>query len=135
MPGHGAGHPRPGEPGADHQIRLAGTERSQQPRHLGRPVAVVAVEEDDDVGSGEDRKSTRLNSSHGYISYAVFCLKKKKKHNLTHFICIISNRSYISVIVIITLRVSICVKCFYNTFFVVLHALLTINVTMCYIHS
>src|SRR2546429_116543 len=30
-----------------------------------------------------DRKSTRLNSSHGYISYAVFCLKKKKKRNLT----------------------------------------------------
>src|SRR2546429_4153428 len=29
----------------------------------------------------EDRKSTRLNSSHGYISYAVFCLKKKKKLN------------------------------------------------------
>src|SRR3989449_722835 len=29
-----------------------------------------------------DRKSTRLNSSHGYISYAVFCLKKKKKQNL-----------------------------------------------------
>src|SRR2546429_6533877 len=27
-----------------------------------------------------DRKSTRLNSSHGYISYAVFCLKKKKRH-------------------------------------------------------
>src|SRR5687768_4434633 len=31
----------------------------------------------------EDRKSTRLNSSHGYISYAVFCLKKKKKHKKT----------------------------------------------------
>src|SRR2546422_2199189 len=30
------------------------------------------------VGYG-DRKSTRLNSSHGYISYAVFCLKKKKQ--------------------------------------------------------
>src|SRR2546429_3228613 len=30
-----------------------------------------------------DRKSTRLNSSHGYISYAVFCLKKKKKKNIT----------------------------------------------------
>src|SRR5256884_4658569 len=29
-------------------------------------------------GSVGDRKSTRLNSSHGYISYAVFCLKKKK---------------------------------------------------------
>src|SRR2546422_5572827 len=32
-----------------------------------------------------DRKSTRLNSSHGYISYAVFCLEKKKNHELaTH---------------------------------------------------
>src|SRR2546422_11251155 len=30
-------------------------------------------------GARGDRKSTRLNSSHGYISYAVFCLKKKKK--------------------------------------------------------
>src|SRR2546422_3997473 len=30
-----------------------------------------------------DRKSTRLNSSHGYISYAVFCLKKKKKQMKT----------------------------------------------------
>src|SRR2546429_1049164 len=29
-------------------------------------------------GVAQDRKSTRLNSSHGYISYAVFCLKKKK---------------------------------------------------------
>src|SRR2546422_7900478 len=29
----------------------------------------------------KDRKSTRLNSSHGYISYAVFCLKKKNKKN------------------------------------------------------
>src|SRR2546422_6777097 len=32
------------------------------------------------TGHGDqDRKSTRLNSSHGYISYAVFCLKKKKR--------------------------------------------------------
>src|SRR2546422_8228055 len=30
-----------------------------------------------------DRKSTRLNSSHGYISYAVFCLKKKRIHTAT----------------------------------------------------
>src|SRR2546429_3623830 len=30
-----------------------------------------------------DRKSTRLNSSHGYISYAVFCLKKKKYHYIS----------------------------------------------------
>src|SRR5258707_2218848 len=32
--------------------------------------------------SSRDRKSTRLNSSHANISYAVFCLKKKKKHDL-----------------------------------------------------
>src|SRR2546422_8437593 len=31
-----------------------------------------------------DRKSTRLNSSHGYISYAVFCLKKKKNEDMIH---------------------------------------------------
>src|SRR2546429_5604385 len=35
--------------------------------------------------AGVDRKSTRLNSSHGYISYAVFCLKKKKEqHEPSH---------------------------------------------------
>src|SRR5690349_23120749 len=33
---------------------------------------------------GRDRKSTRLNSSHVEISYAVFCLKKKKKKKITH---------------------------------------------------
>src|SRR2546429_4490561 len=31
----------------------------------------------------QDRKSTRLNSSHGYISYAVFCLKKKKTKQIS----------------------------------------------------
>src|SRR5687768_18283289 len=44
-----------------------------------------------------DRKSTRLNSSHGYISYAVFCLKKKntkttiiaKTHNTSHILPIL----------------------------------------------
>src|SRR2546422_4448514 len=36
----------------------------------------------DNPMESRDRKSTRLNSSHGYISYAVFCLKKKKKQNL-----------------------------------------------------
>src|SRR2546429_6167231 len=36
-----------------------------------------------DVARRGDRKSTRLNSSHGYISYAVFCLKKKKKKTNT----------------------------------------------------
>src|SRR2546430_8555858 len=33
----------------------------------------------------QDRKSTRLNSSHSQISYAVFCLKKKKKHHRTQY--------------------------------------------------
>src|SRR3712207_8586215 len=40
------------------------------------------------VGRPEDRKSTRLNSSHANISYAVFCLKKKKSYTssfLSHF--------------------------------------------------
>src|SRR2546422_3265731 len=39
-----------------------------------------------------DRKSTRLNSSHGYISYAVFCLKKKKKQQTRTSINIEHNR-------------------------------------------
>src|SRR2546430_4307027 len=56
--------------------------------HLGRHrVDLGRVEEQiDRVGrqheqqdEGQDRKSTRLNSSHSQISYAVFCLKKKKK--------------------------------------------------------
>src|SRR3712207_8611693 len=34
-----------------------------------------------------DRKSTRLNSSHANISYAVFCLKKKKRHNYIITVC------------------------------------------------
>src|SRR2546429_5634521 len=38
-----------------------------------------------------DRKSTRLNSSHGYISYAVFCLKKKKKQHMYTFCPTIDN--------------------------------------------
>src|SRR2546429_2175989 len=37
-----------------------------------------------DLNRDIDRKSTRLNSSHGYISYAVFCLKKKTTGGKTH---------------------------------------------------
>src|SRR2546429_2644790 len=43
-------------------------------REIGLPPLGAAVRRADQI----DRKSTRLNSSHGYISYAVFCLKKKK---------------------------------------------------------
>src|SRR3712207_8311343 len=40
-----------------------------------------------------DRKSTRLNSSHANISYAVFCLKKKKKHEKqSNFVIIVTHR-------------------------------------------
>src|SRR2546429_6380972 len=63
---------------------------------LFRSLPVLCVDSDQrqpgrackrEVGDGgetdrPDRKSTRLNSSHGYISYAVFCLKKKKKHKM-----------------------------------------------------
>src|SRR2546422_2448295 len=50
---------------------------------LGEPYPAGAVDqlERDRHVRVQDRKSTRLNSSHGYISYAVFCLKKKKKNN------------------------------------------------------
>src|SRR2546422_7068582 len=40
---------------------------------------VVEITQEEAKGKIPDRKSTRLNSSHGYISYAVFCLKKKKQ--------------------------------------------------------
>src|SRR5687768_18228181 len=48
-----------------------------------KPETQVLGEIDRQVASSAetDRKSTRLNSSHGYISYAVFCLKKKKKQH------------------------------------------------------
>src|SRR2546422_2976700 len=54
--------------------------RSHEPPHdepLGSAVEQAIARRRD-----QDRKSTRLNSSHGYISYAVFCLKKKKKKNI-----------------------------------------------------
>src|SRR3989449_10978561 len=52
--------------------RLATTARVERHYACDPHQGVVAV------AARQDRKSTRLNSSHGYISYAVFCLKKKK---------------------------------------------------------
>src|SRR2546422_3643127 len=50
------------------------------PRSLPPEIQHVVLDEGSaNVLNALDRKSTRLNSSHGYISYAVFCLKKKKK--------------------------------------------------------
>src|SRR2546422_6242569 len=51
--------------------------RSQAVSHSPRDRGPGA--DDHPVRHPLDRKSTRLNSSHGYISYAVFCLKKKKR--------------------------------------------------------
>src|SRR2546422_5688158 len=45
---------------------------------------------------GGDRKSTRLNSSHGYISYAVFCLKKKIDSTASAFCVVTSALSVLS---------------------------------------
>src|SRR5688572_31262717 len=54
-----------------------GTARRRPDAIRRSPLRIVF--EDDDLIVLEDRKSTRLNSSHSQISYAVFCLKKKKK--------------------------------------------------------
>src|SRR2546422_7412787 len=71
--------------------------RSRKSTRVAREPAIAYRRELSLVGVGEeppgrvsrradrrerDRKSTRLNSSHGYISYAVFCLKKKKQNQL-----------------------------------------------------
>src|SRR5258708_31539275 len=65
----------------DMQTKVQEQEKEQHARiaihhyhcdHLGTPMALT---------DQTDRKSTRLNSSHQIISYAVFCLKKKKKKN------------------------------------------------------
>src|SRR5690606_40220324 len=58
---------RPADPGP--QPARHRDEEEREPLVRGEPAA------------GQDRKSTRLNSSHVKISYAVFCLKKKRLHN------------------------------------------------------
>src|SRR5687768_18260011 len=63
--------------------------RLQKSRNSFSPVTGTATTTTTSSGlAGTDRKSTRLNSSHGYISYAVFCLKKKKHDSikLLHYI-------------------------------------------------
>src|SRR2546429_8128563 len=75
----------PVAPALQHALRvlhhghcISGDARPMEPRlhqpPLPQPEIAFAREQ------SLDRKSTRLNSSHGYISYAVFCLKKKKKY-------------------------------------------------------
>src|SRR2546427_5351197 len=97
------GRPAAGRCG-DH-VRLGALEAAELGRQLGdavlgaggvgeretvgrRPRVILHLEAREMVGRGlrggwhRDRKSTRLNSSHSQISYAVFCLKKKKKNRL-----------------------------------------------------
>src|SRR5690349_24144292 len=54
-----------------------------EPKRVAQKLIQEAVRELQATG-GADRKSTRLNSSHVQISYAVFCLKKKKQNNSKH---------------------------------------------------
>src|SRR5256885_10892389 len=59
--------------------------RDVHPTHYGRNCP-IETPEGPNIGliNSLDRKSTRLNSSHLVISYAVFCLKKKKRHFQLH---------------------------------------------------
>src|SRR5699024_11854587 len=79
---HGEGRPVLGRLviGEDDVRRIAAGTADHEPVQLrphGHHLPVRA-------GDEEDRKSTRLNSSHVSISYAVFCLKKKKRAQATH---------------------------------------------------
>src|SRR3989449_2394518 len=87
---HGQGDDVAAGPGARGRLRQrdaaqSGRERggtgAEAPDHpaVGQGAPQGGRKSDPRVRSGtQDRKSTRLNSSHGYISYAVFCLEKKK---------------------------------------------------------
>src|SRR2546422_5322928 len=66
-----------------HHLREDLAPRGVTPRRVRRDLRALRLRQDEllfHLRHEEDRKSTRLNSSHGYISYAVFCLKKKKKN-------------------------------------------------------
>src|SRR5688572_31795274 len=77
----GSHPPRDSRGDAPHRLRRRRTEQVPRENRFGLAQAGRHVR--DPAASGRalpgDRKSTRLNSSHSQISYAVFCLKKKKK--------------------------------------------------------
>src|SRR3712207_7202212 len=72
---------------AQHRVASGAAQQRLVPVAAGQQVARGAALQRLPVPGAQDRKSTRLNSSHANISYAVFCLKKKKKslheHSLT----------------------------------------------------
>src|SRR3989449_6444790 len=68
------------------EVALASQQRAKQAWDacvFQDEVVPVPVKQKGQTVEFRDRKSTRLNSSHGYISYAVFCLKKKKTRKHT----------------------------------------------------
>src|SRR2546422_11744955 len=65
------------EEGVGHAKALLNAKDPQEYVNLNAAATQPTMEKA--IAYSRDRKSTRLNSSHGYISYAVFCLKKKKK--------------------------------------------------------
>src|SRR3712207_6978900 len=66
-------------PGPEHLAEHLGVLDAAEPQPVGPDVGERREQEEGD----QDRKSTRLNSSHANISYAVFCLKKKKPNKNT----------------------------------------------------
>src|SRR2546426_5487675 len=82
QPGHGPAHPAPASRTLGHGGSRSATAHDPHDRSSSAQRAVPVGQ---DAGAG-DRKSTRLNSSHLVISYAVFCLKKKKKNNCKNHI-------------------------------------------------
>src|SRR5687768_17743264 len=80
-----------GETPADAPVAPLAADLERETRRLrmrpepGQKTIDLDLRSETDRARSQDRKSTRLNSSHGYISYAVFCLKKKikkKKNNI-----------------------------------------------------
>src|SRR5215211_8070248 len=83
-PSHPAGRAGGGGRGDHHRARAGigpAAPARTRPRVRGDTTAGRPVRRRPGRGPRRDRKSTRLNSSHTVISYAVFCLKKKKKNN------------------------------------------------------
>src|SRR2546430_8353679 len=70
---------RPGQFGGEHALDILVTHGLG---HRDHQISGTAGEAGGVGPVSQDRKSTRLNSSHSQISYAVFCLKKKKKHEI-----------------------------------------------------
>src|SRR3712207_7381915 len=78
----GALGPRLGEAGIPAVLAMHG-DVTMETAEAFMPVFFRELQRDGQID--RDRKSTRLNSSHANISYAVFCLKKKKKNNIVYY--------------------------------------------------